>query len=257
MNPANDVVYDGFSFEDNNIILTNIDHLRIAERNNQVETRANRSGGVLVQSQLGVKRIIIEGYYTGSSASDAQTMYDTLAAALNRQSRPLTVPHAGSTREYTATPENVILQQPDGLNRLTFSFEFVVPDGSSQDTTETTLIDETITTTSSTISLSVEGSVTARPYITLTFTSVTGGTGKTVTIRNARDFVGLTFDRDFVTGDVITIDSENFQIYINGVLTAPDGRLPKWEAGNGSLYYSDTFTNRSVAITATYKQRNL
>lgn len=257
MSASQEVVYDGFNFADNGIVLTNIDHLRLAERENQLESRANRSGAVLVQSRLSTKPIYLEGYYIGSSVSDAQNMYDTLAQALNRQERPLVVPHAGGTRRYTATPQNLVISQPDGLNRLTFSFEFVVPEGSSAEQSATTLVDTSVTTASSTIPLSVSGSVTARPTITLTFTSVTGGTGKTVTIRNARDFIGLTFDRDFVSGDVITIDSDEFQIYINGVLTEPSGRMPTWEAGSGSLYYSDTFTSRQVEINATYIKKNL
>lgn len=257
MNPINDVVYDGFSFADNGIVLTSVDHLTLPSRENQVERLANRNGGVLVQSQLGTKPIYLEGYYVGSSVTDAQNMYDTLAQALNRQERPLDIPHAGGTRHYTATPENLIIKQPDGLNRLTFSFEFVVPEGNSYDEALTTLVDTTITTASTTIPLSVLGSVTARPYITLEFTSVTGGTAKTVTLRNARDFIGLTITRDFVTGDTITIDSENFQIYINGVLTEPDGRMPTWTPGTGSMFYSDTFTNRTVDITATYVRKNL
>lgn len=251
------LTYDGFNFVSNGCVITNIDHLRLAPRNNQLETLANRDGAVLVQSHLGTKPILIEGYYDGPTAASAQVMYDTLAQALNRQERPLIIPHANSVRRYTATPENVILSEPKGLNRLTFSFEFVVPRGSAVEQVATELFDSTILTASSTIQMAIEGSVVARPLITLTFTSVTGGTGKTVSVRNARDYVGLTFTRDFVTGDVISIDSENFQIYVNGVITEPDGRMPTWAPGMGALFYSDTFTNRQVQITASYKIRNL
>lgn len=254
---TNNVSYDGFNFADYDIVCTVINHLTIAPRTNQIITRANRNGGKLVQSNLGVKPIEISGYYIGSSPEDAQSMYDTLASILNRQERPLVVPHAGGTRQYTATPENIIIENPDGLNRLTFSFEFVVPDGHSIEQTTTTLVDETVTTASSTIPLTIDGSVTARPFITLTFDSVTGGTAKTVTLRNAKDFVGLTFSRDFVTGDVITVDAENFQIYVNDTAIEPDGRIPTWAPGTGALYYSDTFTNRSVDVLATYIEKNL
>lgn len=255
--PSNSVIYDGFDFSAYGIVFTNIDHLTLPTRNNQIEQRANRSGGVLVQSLLGTKPITLEGYYSGTSPADAQAMYDILAAALNRQARPLIVPHAGGTRTYTATPDNLIIQQPDGLNRLTFSFQFVVPDGNSNETSAITIVDQTITAPTATLPFVIDGSIKARPLITLDFTSVTDGTGKTVSIRNARDLVGLTFARDFITGDSIIIDSANFQIYINGVLTEPDGRMPTWEQGNGSLYYADTFSDRSVDINATYKKGNI
>lgn len=257
MTPLNEVIYDGFNFADYGIVLTKIGHLTIAPRDNQIEKLANRNGGKLVQSTLGVKPIELVGYYIGSSVEDAQAMYDTLAQILNRQQRPLIIPHAGSTRIYTATPQNLIIEEPDGLNRLTFSFEFVVPDGYAADEAASVLIDSVITTASTSIPLTVDGSVTARPLISLVFTTVTGGTAKTVTIRNARDFIGLTFARTFVSGDTITIDSDNFQVYINGVLTEPDGRFPTWSPGTGALYYSDTFTSRSVSIDATYVKKNL
>lgn len=253
----NDVVYDGFGFVAAGCVLTNIDHMTLPKRDNELEDLVNRSGSVLVQSRLTTKPITVEGYYDGSSNTDAQVMYDTLAAALNREARLLEIPHAGSKRYYTATPQNIILQEPNGLNRLTFSMEFVVPEGSAQDQTTTQLLSTTITTSTATTPLTVIGSVTARPLLTVTFTSVTGGTSGSVSIRNARDFIGLTFNRTFVSGDVVTIDSANYQIYINGVLTEPNGRMPTWATGSGGLYYSDTFTARSVSITGTYNIRNL
>jgi len=251
------ITFDSFDFVAHGLVITNFDHLTLPSRNNQLETLANEDGALLVQSQLGTKPIIIEGYYTGSSVADAQNMYDTLAQALNRQQRPLIVPHAGAKRTYIATPQNVILKQPDGLNRLTFSFEFVVPKGSSIESDRTTIINTTNTLPVATIPFTILGSVTARPLITMTFNIIVGGTSKTVTIRNAKDFIGLTLQRTWLTGDTLSIDSANFQIYINGVLTVPSGRMPTWSPGTGSLYYGDTFTSRSVSISASYQQSNL
>lgn len=252
-----DAIYDGFSYVGNGLVLTNIDDKTLARVENQVESLANRDGNLLVQSRRGSKPIFLEGYYDGDTPHDAEVMYDTLVQAHNRQERILKLPHAGTYREYTATPENIVIKQPDGLNRLTFSIDFIVPSGSANDPLSSTLFNEIITTPSASIPISVAGSVPARPLITLTFNSVVGGTGKTVSLRNARDFVGLTFERNFATNDVITIDAENFRIYINGVLTVPNGRIPSWAPGSGSVYYSDTFTSRTVNVKGTYNQRNL
>jgi predicted phage tail component-like protein len=252
-----DISYDGFNFRDNGLVVTSENHMIIAARNNQIEKIAGRQGGTLVQSELGTKTIPIAGYYYGATTGAVQVMYDTLASMLNRQERELLIPHAGEYRRFIATPQNTILQQPMGLNRLTFDFEFIVPSGSSQDSSYTTLLNSTVTTATATQPFTVDSSVLSRPRITLTFTSVTSGTAKTVTLRNARDFIGLSITRNFVTGDVITIDSDNFQIYINGVLTEPDGRMPTWSPGSASLFYSDTFSARSVNIKVEDLQRNL
>lgn len=254
--PTFDIVYDGFSFADNGLVITDENHMILPDRINQIEKIPGRTGGVLVQSELGTKPIPISGYYEGASIADAQMMYDTLTQMLNRVERPLDIPHAGETRRFIATPTNCVVEEPNGLNRLTFSFEFIVPSGGSEDDTEQDLFAETvITTPTTTIPLTVDGAQDARPFITLVLTSVTGGTAKSISIRNARDFIGLTLEGDFATGDEITIDSDLFQIYVNGTLTEPNGRMPKWAPGAGSLYYSDTFTARTVNITATYKPK--
>jgi len=255
-----DVNFDGFSFKDNGIVLNNINHMTIASRDNQVEKRANRDGAVLVQSQLGTKPIYIEGYYTGdgpTAKQDAELMYDTLAAALNRQERPLLIPHAGGTRRFIATPENIIITQPSGLNRIVFSLEFVIPEGNAEEEIPTRLFSQTITTPTATVPFTVLGSVKARPIINLTLTSVAGGTAGTISIRNARDFIGLTIFGNFVSGDTLIIDSDNFQIFHNGILLEPVGRIPTWETGSGSLYYSDTFSSRTVLAVGDYNIKNL
>lgn len=252
-----DVNFDGFSFKANGIVLTNINHMTIAKRQNQTEKRANRDGAVLVQSQLGVKPIYLEGEFTGASTIEAQQMYDTLAVALNRIERPLLIPHAGGTRRFVATPENIMITEPMGLNRITFNFEFVIPEGNSEEESTTSLFSQVITNPTITIPFTVLGSVKARPLITLTITTSTGSSPGTISIRNARDFIGLTILGNYTAGDTLIIDCENFKIFHNGVLKAPVGRIPTWEAGSGSLYYSDTFSTRNILITGSHHVKNL
>src|SRR5690554_5198888 len=105
MQPIDQLTYDGFNFADNGLVITNLNYMNLPQRKNQIASRANRDGGVLVQSLLDIKSIPIEGFYKGESKTDAENMYDTLAAVLNRQARPLIVAHAGSTRTFIATPE--------------------------------------------------------------------------------------------------------------------------------------------------------
>lgn len=250
------VNYDGFNFGANGIVLTTINHLNIAKRENQLEKIADQMGAKLVESSSGSKSISIEGHYTAPSPQEAQLMYDILATVLNRTERPLVVPHGYGTRKYIATPENILIQQPNGLNRLNFSFEFIVPSGLSEEDIDRNLLSATVTTPSAVIPLEVVGSVDARPLITLSFGNITGGAGKSVSIRNGKDFLGLTFQRDFASNDTIAIDSANYQIYVNGDLVHPTGRMPSWSPGSGTLYYADTLTSRSVDISATYRPKN-
>lgn len=250
---ASDISYDGFLFSANGLVVEDENHMILPSRSNQLDKIAGRPGKKLVDSDIGEKSIPISGYYIGATIADAQNMYDTLAQVLNRVERPLIIPHGGGERRFIATIENAVMTEPDGLNKLTFSFEFVIPTGASSELVSEELFPENlISTPTTTIPLTVRGSQEARPEISIVVNSVTGGTAKSISIRNARDFVGLTIEGNFVSGDEITINSDTFQIYVNGTLTPPSGRMPKWSPGSGALYYSDTFSTRSVTINGTY-----
>lgn len=253
MSPTNHVIYDGFDFADNGIVLTNINALILPDRINQIEKIAGRDGGKLVQSSRGTKPIPLKGFYDGIDAADAQYMYDRLAQMLNRQERVLEVPHAGSSRKFIATPENAVLETPDGVNRLTFSIDFVVAEGTSYTDEVTVFVGHVVSTATATIPVVVQGTVDARPVFTIDVEAGSGLTpNKSMTIRNSRDYTGITITRNWSVGDQVVIDSANFNMYINGVLTEPDGRLPKWSPGSGALFYSDTFSSRTTSIYGEY-----
>lgn len=251
-----DVVFDGFSFNGVGCVITDIDYMTTAKSNNQLANIANTDGTVLVQSRKQEKYVTLSGYYVGQDYTDAQQMYDVLTAAVNRVKRPLLIPHAGGVRQFNASISTISIQEPDGMNRLTFTFEFVVPIGAAEET-EVTMFNDTVTTPTKTFSVNILGSAKASVLITLRFTSVSGGAGKTVSILNGADMTGMTISRDWASGDTVILDTKNLQLYINGTLTAPTGRMIKMSQGYGSIIYSDTLTTRSVQVLGKYNRKDL
>ena len=97
-----------------------------------------------------------------------------------------------------------------------------------------------------------------RLLITLTLTSVTGGTpSKSVIISNDSTLRGITVTRDWANGDVLEIDCLNKTLYVNDTVVAYSGQFPKWTPGGSGISYLDDFTTRSATLSAVYTRRFL
>lgn len=250
------LVYDGFDFDANGLVLTEINTGQPPERNLQLENLAERDGAAEVQSRLRVKRLVVQGYFIGSDIDDAEAMADTLNTVCNRSQRRLVTTYAGERRVFQASPDNWSITQPRGLNRITFTIEFSVNRGYGESENFETLFSETITNPVSTVGLTAKGSARVFPEITMTLNTATGGTGN-MNIRNGADQIGIGISRTWSADDQVILDCARGQLFINGTLTKPEGKIPSWNPGNGTLYYSDTFTAREVEISAVYRPRYL
>ena len=112
-----------------------------------------------------------------------------------------------------------------------------------------------ITTVTDSSTFNVEGSAPALPFISVTVATVTGGTGKQISIVNGRNNQGITVTHDWTNGDILQIDSVALEARINGTIVDFAGLFPQFLPGSSQLNYVDTFTTRSVDITATYNPR--
>lgn len=251
------LIYDGFDFETNGLVLTEINTGQPPTRNLQLENLAERDGATEVQARLRVKTLVIEGYYIGDDIADAESMADTINNVCNRSQRRLVTEYGGNRRVYRASADNWSISQPRGLNRITFSIEFSVNRGYGEDESDSTLFDETLTSSNESVTFTADGSTTVLPVITVTIDSVSGGTDANINIRNGASQIGLSIQRDWVADDQILLDCSAGEMFINGTLTKPEGKIPSWNPGSGSLAYSDTFDTRSVDISATYRARYL
>lgn len=86
-------------------------------------------------------------------------------------------------------------------------------------------------------------------------TDVTGGTGGTINLLNGSTQQGITITEDFVDGDILTVDSVEYEVLLNGVKIDFQGIFPTFPPGSQQFAYVDTFSTRNVDIVGTYKKR--
>src|SRR4029450_8226212 len=111
-----------------------------------------------------------EGYVTADSIADLDTLIDEFKAALDTESSDyFDIDYGGSVRRYVATPQNLIITRPKGLNTAALSLEFICASPVGEDVDSLTFLASTAITSSSVLTdVVVDGSYTAEPYITMT-----------------------------------------------------------------------------------------
>jgi len=180
---------------------------------------------------------------------------DQLRALLHPREAALVTNYGSSSRQWTATYSNYSVSEVEG-GHATIEIEFICSDPYGYAVTPTTLFSSTRTGSSSTDNFIVGGSAEFQvPVITIVFNAVTGGTLKDVVVGNPNTGQQVTITNTFATADVLVIDSRNKIITLNGDEILGVGALPQWEAGPGSLDYSDTLTTRNYTISAEYYKR--
>lgn len=252
------LAFDTFSLQGNGVVTTSTDIYSPPSRSIDAQKPANADGAVMVKSTFDPKVFTCSGYMKADTQSDLDILIDHFNRAMNKVNQNFDIDHAGGTRRYMATPQNIMISRPKGLNTAQWSVEFycALPVGS--DTGSSTLLASTNTTNSAlTAPIDVSGSYKAEPVITVTINSVTGGTTKSISISNDATLRGLTVTRTWTAGDVLEIDCLNKTVYVNNATTQFSGQFPVWQPGNGGIGYLDDFTTRSVDVAANYTKRFL
>lgn len=253
------VTYNAVSLQANGIVTTDTNIYSSPKKSIQAEKLAEADGSVIVKETFESKSFNCEGHMTATTISLLDTLIDTFKSTMNQTKENFDIDYGGGIRRYTATPENVIISRERGLNRAGWSVEFFCEEPVGSDTITTTLLTgQVVTSSSAIIPMTIAGSYKAEPVITLTVTSVTGGSPlKTITISNDASLRGISITRDWLAGDVLEIDTLNKTVYVNSVAVESNGLYPSWSVGAAGLSYLDDFTTRSVTIGAVYTKRYL
>jgi len=181
---------------------------------------------------------------------------DKLNAILQGYEEDLIIRQSGKDRKYIATLTKTNISE-DGGSYVNMDLIFELSDIFGYDTYTTTLLNvSNWTGGSKTTEIIVDGSsVTQLPYISIVYSSVVGGTAKTVRISNEATGQTLILTRDWVTGDVLLVDTLNRIITVNGTTIAYTGSYPEFSVGTGYVTVSDDFTSRTYTMKMTYIKR--
>lgn len=249
------VKYGSFNMQANGFRVTDTDVYSAPEKAIQADSLAERDGALVVKQQYKSKVFKVEGWFKKDGITLAETARDEFMLAMSKTNQPFDIDYKGGIRRYLASAQNIIVSKK-GISSFGFSVQFLSPDGMGWDTASTALIaSANITTSSAEIPVSIQGTYKADPTTRLSFFTVAGGTGKTVSIGNAATLRQIQITRDWVSGDVLEIDTLNGYVRVNGIDTDFIGQLPSFQPGDNALSYVDGFTSRDVTVTSSYTRR--
>lgn len=239
-----------------NILVHSTDVYSSPESAVQADPLAESDGAVVVKQKYKPKTFSVEGIIRRNTTVELEQAMDEFKAAMAVKNQVFDIEYAGGIRRYRAYALNVMVPKSGRNTSTPFSVGFLCPEGIAWSTTSSDLVTATaITGSNVTIPVTALGTYKVEPLLTVSFASVTGGTAKTVTISNGATLRGLSVTRNWVSGDVLAIDSHNKTVYVNNVPVDFMGQFPSWDVGGGAISYRDDFTSRTATMTGIYTRR--
>lgn len=239
------VTFNSVSLQSSTIITGEIQHENIQQKRLNIQKFAYREGGNLIRPEFDVKTITLSGIIKGSSQSDLENAIDTLKKNLNVVDKNLDVEYANGTRRYIATCSKLSFDRKHyTVNIIDWKAEFTAsnpPFGTSLDTS--TIEDLSNTNTfAATLTGTHDGyadySGTFRPFptIKLTFSAVNGIREVRFENTNEDGLFSIIRIKDykFYDGDVLTINTREGTVQVNGVDVDFIGGIPVFTLNNNS-----------------------
>lgn len=254
---ATAISFDGNSLQTANIYTATIGHESITSKLAPIYALGHANRSVIPFVSYPSKLIVISGTITGSDIPNLDSRLDNFRAYFADTDSNLDIDYNGSTRRYIATATKVTVDRPYGLQFAKFTVEFTCTQAFGQDTSTTNAVSATGRTSSSyTDGVTFNGNAPWQsPVLTYNYTTVTGGTAKTVIIGNADTGQQIQVTRDWSSSDVLAIDTYNKTVKVNGVDVSYTGAFPEFQPGAGNITYADNFTTRNFAVSADYYAR--
>lgn len=251
--------YDSNSLQTANILTNSIDHFSLPTKTLNLYALAQANRSAIPYISYPSKTITVTGVIVDTTIAGLDARLDTFRSYFVGQDKNLDIDYNGSTRRYIATVNTLTIDRPGGLLYANFSIEFicVIPFGT--DTSQTTILNPTGRTLAAyTDSYTFAGTAPyQKPIFTITFTAISGGTTKTVTVGNASNGQSISVTRTWTAGDVLVVDTTLKTVTVNGVAVDFTGAFPEFPPGAQSITYNDNFTtsrtfNYNVVYAKTY-----
>lgn len=204
------------------------------------------------------KQIPVRIGITRATRELAEQSLDLLMNAVQGVEKELLVNQSGGTRKYIATfsDYDMVLEANSYLELVLL---FDCSDSYGYDTAQTTVLTITNYTGANKIDqIGVGGSAPSQALImTYTLTTISGGTGKTVTVGNDLTGQTISIHRDWVSGDRLVVDPTNqdHPVTVNGNDVLFTGAIPEWATGVGRHSYADDFTSRTFSASIVHNRR--
>ena len=233
--------------------LYNYDATTLPERDIKMHKIARRSLSIITSAEYSQKSIPVFMRVCSGSRQDTEETLTQIKGQLQPQNGTLEVEQSGDLYQYTATMNEFNIEWDGQYAYVTIVFIASTPVAESA--SEDQLFSFTTTLASDGASFIVGGSYIAEPVISLLYSTVTGGTGASISVFNASTNQGIVVHGNFTDGTIIEIDSANYTVQVNGVSTDFEGLFPVFPPGAQRLGYTDIFSSRLVSISGVANTR--
>lgn len=235
------------------LIINDHDFNQLPEKDIKISKIARDDISIITSVDYVSKRVYVKGIVQKCDRYEAETVMNNLKALLQLPNKVLKVQQYNTFVNYTATLE--ALTHEWFANNMKFTITFLASDPIGKDNLPSSIPPATITDDSHTIPFVVGGGYKIKPEITVSITSVTDGTGASISLYNTTTDQTITITRDWAADDLLVIDSENKTVRCNGAYIDYSGSFPEFYPGSRALGYSDTFTARSVDVSGQYYKK--
>lgn len=253
--------FDGYGLQNSSIITSEIDYGTAPQRDFEVEDYPRARGQLLVDEQFRKRVITLEGHITAASASALETLIDTMKRRLSVKNGNLDLNPAGWTasRRWTATlqnPQNLFADRKRyHITTCPFKAEFLCldPYGYDEDYTASTLLNQTASTLSHTVTN--DGSADSELIVILGINLMSGWTSLTLTNNTTGESMQIT--DTIAKGDIVQIDTVNKQVLLNGSALDFDGQFINLDAGDNDISIAISSTSHDFDVTYKHKDSYL
>lgn len=235
------------------LIINDHDFNQLPSKDIKMSKIARNDLSIITSVEYSSKEVKVFGIVMECDRYESESVMNTLKSRVQLPNKVLKVQQYDTEVEYTATMS--ALTSSWFGNKLKFEITFTCSDPIGSDTVISSITSTVITTDVDSISFIVGGSYRAKPEITVSITSVTDGTGATISLSNTTTNQTLSITRDWLADDLLVVDNENKTVRCNGAFIDYEGTFIDFYPGNRALGYSDTFTARSVTVSGLYNNK--
>lgn len=250
------ITYNGTSLQTSTIVVREIEHESIDSKTLDIESLSLRDGGKLLGVTFKPRVIRIRGEISGTSQANLESNIDTLKQTLNATTKNLDIGYAGGTRRYIADMAQVtMVRRHYHITFAEFEAEFIVASSPFGRPLDTTTAEYPTLASVATYAASFVASGTYRPSprIIITFTEASTAVTR-VRIRNTTTGDSITIDDNtgYANNDQIIVDTDLYEVTLNGVAWDYLGVFPQFERGGNDLRISFSGLHYKATIKLVY-----
>ena len=242
-------------FEQNDLNLpgvkvTNHEFNMLPSREIAINKLARRDLSIITSAEYSQKSITVSAEVCGGDRGQTEEVLTLLKRILQPKNGELRVLQNGYEVRYTATMNELGIEWEGTTAYVTIVFIASDPFGETVELLTFSAFTHTASQSFSTAEFI--GSGTIEPTINITINSLTGSGEQDIKVFNARTNQGITLTRVWTAGEIITIDSSNKQVDVDGGLIDFTGLFPTFAGGTQQVGISDTFTARNMNVSVGY-----